>query len=133
MKFVNKLSVISLIVLMFSFMNVAGAVSATGASGDMNGDGNNNSSSGLPTCPDYKETSCDRFNHMNKITDEKKVSMCNSSYIRKGAQSAVTCKWTGNLEAVKDKVMGKKVTTQVGQCEETKTACAVRLQPGSSQ
>ena len=77
MKFVNKLSVISLVVLMFSFMNFAYAD---------------------PTPPSYcvgkQVDSCDQINTLNK-NDEKKGIACNNSYQNDTATGQSTqCKWT---------------------------------------
>ena len=63
MKFVNKLSVISLIVLMFSFMNVAQAA---------------------PACQGTKVTAC------SKVKDQ---SQCANNYLANSDGSGTYCKW----------------------------------------
>ena len=76
MKFVNKLSVISLVVLMFSFMNVAQA-----AKNDP------------PYCNGNERSSCDDINKTNKTNDEK-ASMCNNTYTSvTTSERATQCKW----------------------------------------
>jgi hypothetical protein len=65
MKFVNKLSVISLIVLMFTFMNVATAA---------------------PACKGTKVTSC------SKIKDQ---SQCANNYLPNNDGSGTQCIWDG--------------------------------------
>jgi hypothetical protein len=80
MKFVNKLSVLSLVVLMFSFMNVSQA-----AKNDP------------PYC-NGGERSCDDINKTNQ-TDDKKAFMCNNSYQSvTTSERATQCKWTKELE-----------------------------------
>ncbi len=86
MKFVNKLSVISLVVLMFSFMNVA---HADKPQDQCKGSGR----------------ICDDINKTN-LTDDKKAIACNNSY--EGATdgtstsgpyvSSTQCKWTETTE-----------------------------------
>ena len=63
MKFVNKISVISLIVLMFSFMNVAQAA---------------------PACQGAAVSAC------SKVTDQ---STCANSYLTNSNGSGTQCKW----------------------------------------
>ena len=65
MKFFNKLSVISLMVLMFSFMNVANAA---------------------PACKGTKVTSC------SNIKDQ---SQCANNYLLNNDGSGKQCKWNG--------------------------------------
>ena len=126
MKFVNKLSVISLLVLMFSFMNVAGAVGASGASGDMNGDDNrNNKDSGPPTCPGYAESSCDSFNNLGEKYASKREEFCNMAYIKKSATKNVTCKWTTPTKWTNP--LKKDLSPY---CAETQTECVVRNKAG---
>ena len=126
MKFVNKLSVISLIVLMFSFMNVAGAVSASGASGDTNGDGTK-ADSGLPTCPGYAESSCDSFNNLGEKYASKREEFCNMAYIKKSATKNVTCKWMKKNRWTNPGPTGQGVESH---CAETQTECVVRNKAG---
>jgi hypothetical protein len=79
MKFVNKLSALSLVVLMFSFMNVANA-DATPPS----------------NCVGRQVDSCDQINTLN-ISDDKKAKACNNSYQNVTATGQATptqCKWT---------------------------------------
>ena len=79
MKFVNKLSVISLVVLMFSFMNVANA--------DYCSDSSRNHETNQ--CEDVDKT---------KVTDDEKALICNSSFEVDGsgdqAGKGQKCKWT---------------------------------------
>jgi hypothetical protein len=75
MKFVNKLSVISLIVLMFSFMNAASA--------DYCGDYDRK----------YERGQCEDVDTTN-YTDDKKASICNSSFERDANGKGQKCKWT---------------------------------------
>jgi hypothetical protein len=76
MKFVNKLSVLSLVVLMFSFMNVA-----TAAKNDP------------PYCNGIERSSCDDINKTNK-TDDEKAFMCNNTYTSvTTSERATQCKW----------------------------------------
>jgi len=79
MKFVNKLSVISLIVLMFSFMNIASA----------------------DYCDDSRrarEVNQCEDNDLGHETDDKKAAFCNSSFERDTtgdqAGKGQKCKWT---------------------------------------
>ena len=66
MKFVSKLSVISLIVLMFSFMNVANAADAK------------------PQCQGTSVSAC------SKIKDQ---AQCANNYIKNRDGSHTQCKW----------------------------------------
>ena len=66
MKFFNKLSVISLIVLMFSFMNVANAANAA------------------PVCQGTSVSAC------SKIKDQ---SQCANNYVTYSDGSGTQCKW----------------------------------------
>ena len=72
MKFVNKLSVISLIVLMFSFMNVANA----------------------DNCNGIQAKSCEDFNK-GMATDDEKARQCNNSWvpIASSESHGNQCKW----------------------------------------
>ena len=79
MKFVNKLSVLSLIVLMFSFMNVANAV----------------------ICDDHsrnREVNQCEDNDKGDDTNDNKARVCNSSFEVDGsgdqAGKGQKCKWT---------------------------------------
>jgi hypothetical protein len=75
MKFVSKLSVISLIVLMFSFMNVANA----------------------DYCDDthrYREVNQCEDNDKANMTDDNKANLCNSSFERDESGKGQKCKWT---------------------------------------
>jgi len=76
MKFVNKLSVISLIVLMFSFMNVAAAA-------DYCGDTHRHFE--VDQCEDTDKTT---------LTDDNKANLCNSSFERDTSGKGQKCKWT---------------------------------------
>ena len=87
MKFFNKLSVISLIVLMFSFMNVAGAA------GDI-GD-----------CQGYAVNSCDQ----SKTSDK-----CNNSY-RYTPQPSLKCQWDNSKAACR--ATGATCTSSAGLCK----------------
>jgi hypothetical protein len=75
MKFVNKLSVIGLIVLMFSFMNVAQAA-------------------GVKGCP--KNDALNDCSLINKVKgdDNKKAWECNNSFMRYTDGKFQACKWT---------------------------------------
>jgi hypothetical protein len=79
MKFVNKLSVLSLIVLMFSFMNVASAWTCD----------DNNRDHVVDQCEDIDKT---------KYTDDTKAAFCNRSFEVDGsgdqAGKGQKCKWT---------------------------------------
>ena len=72
MKFVNKLSVIGLVVLMFSFMNVANA---------------NNSCAGRPVA------SCDENVIPGRSADEN-ARACNNSYVKGSSKTTNQCRWT---------------------------------------
>lgn len=67
MKFINKLSVLSLIVLMFSFMNVANAADA---------------------CQAPKVSACSNI---------KEASQCSSSSMVYADGSGFKCKWSGSF------------------------------------
>jgi len=75
MKFVSKLSVVSLLVLMFSFMNVASA----------------------DYCDDqrrYREQNqCEDVDKI-QVTDDEKALICNGSYERDTSGKGQKCKWT---------------------------------------
>ena len=75
MKFVNKLSVLSLVVLMFSFMNVAQAA-------------------GVKGCPKNDALNdCSLINNI-KGDDNKKAWECNNSFMRYTDGKFQACKWT---------------------------------------
>jgi hypothetical protein len=79
MKFVNKLSALSLVVLMFSFMNVANA-DATPPS----------------NCVGRQVDSCDQINTLN-MSDDKLEQVCNNRYqivTASGQATPTQCKWT---------------------------------------
>jgi hypothetical protein len=73
MKFVNKLSVLSLVVLMFSFMNVANAKNICAGN--------------------HSVKSCDEVNKMN-VTNDEKASRCNNTYPESSTRTTNQCKWT---------------------------------------
>ena len=79
MKFVNKLSVISLIVLMFSFMNVANATYCS------------------DTSRNHETNQCEDIDKYN-ISSDAKARDCNASYEVDGsgdqAGKGQKCKWT---------------------------------------
>ena len=74
MKFFNKLSVIGLVVLMFSFMNVANADYCIGAQSR--------------SCAD---------NNTVKATDDEKARICNNSWVGRSESHGNQCKWTGGF------------------------------------
>ena len=74
MKFFNKLSVLSLIVLMFSFMNVANA----------------------DDCNGLQAKSCEDFNK-GVVTDDEKARQCNNSWVPSSESHGNQCKWTEEL------------------------------------
>ena len=71
MKFVNKLSVISLIVLMFSFMNVVNAANL---------------------CKHSQTRSCDDVNKLPYSNDEK-AKWCNGYFEASSETNAHQCEW----------------------------------------
>jgi len=73
MKFVNKLTVLSLIVLMFSFMNVANAKNICAGNRSVK--------------------SCEEVNKMN-FTDDEKARYCNNTYPESSTRTTNQCKWT---------------------------------------
>ena len=77
MKFVNKVSVLSLVVLMFSFMNVANAMNVCAGN--------------------QVKTSCKEINKL-KVTDDEKAIECNQAYEASSSNSATQCRWTEKLE-----------------------------------
>ena len=102
MQFVNKLSVLSLVVLMFSFMNVSQA-----AKNDP------------PYC-NGGEHSCDDINKTNQ-TDDKKAFMCNNSYQSvTTSERATQCKWTKGIHIRNGQIDGTKYG-----CTDSGGACRV--------
>ena len=86
MKFVNKLSVLSLVVLMFSFMNVANA--------DGIGGGTDNREA--PRCKGSYRSSC--ADAYAGGTDAQKADYCNNTYTSLASGGKATqCSWSKTL------------------------------------
>lgn len=74
MKFFNKLSVLSLIVLMFSFMNVANAA----------------------RCQHSQVSSCDHVNGL-PYSDDEKAKICNGYFEATSSNDGHQCKWNNSF------------------------------------
>ena len=102
MKFVNKLSVLSLVVLMFSFMNIANAIDR---------------------CKGSPYT-CDDVNKTNQ-TDAKKAVACNNAYegvydiTSEDVGKSTQCKWTKSIQVRNGQIVGTKYvcTASGGSCQ----------------
>lgn len=105
MKFFNKLSVIGLVVLMFSFMNVAHAKT-------------------YPQCKGSGRI-CDDINKTN-LPDDKKAIACNNSYeglsdvTSERYGNSTQCKWTENTA-----VNIKKGFTKSWSCKASGGTCNI--------
>lgn len=85
MKFVNKLSVIGLVFLMFSFMNVANA--------DGIGGGIDNREA--PPCKGNYRSSCGNVDSYTGWSDAQKADACNNTYTSLASEGKATqCSWS---------------------------------------